>query len=936
MSRVPCCSPAFSTAVAARRLCQLTALVWLWAGCATTIPIEGLSDDVATDADAATDADTGIAPLPDADSDTGIGPLLTITSPDDGANVNADEVLVEGVASDDSGMASVLVQVGPNVPVRATSDDGFRTWSVLTPLQPGPNTIRVWGLDREGNRGAEDASVLVFGPSLAGGSQPPTLTILRPEDGSTSSRTRLLVAGTASDDAQVSSVQWTIDPPLSAEPQSVLTDDFFASWEAPVTLTPGVTNTLTFTARDNNGQTTSATLTLVAPQSDDRTPPLLEVTSPDAAATWGAPTLSVRGTARDDQGVREVQVLLQAPDGELERATATTSDAWQTWSLDADVYAGTWQMTVIAIDTAGLSATERLEVEVEFDAEWSRERVYTLRARPQPPETPVEVVLDREGIQEVINETIQRQIMLLELDPEGLLTATMDAIKTACGTRWREDSSDPRHDCSLTELGRSFVGPDGTWRTSPEYALVRILNMTPANVKVAGTSIAGLQGLADGAIFGIRIGGGFSQILAETLGIPRTTEIVGTAAVVSALRSNVLATHPNIGEGVTLPITLYDALRDLATMAETLGPVGEHPGIIDPSVPPSGRLFEDAVSMRLRATSNLRWFDGIDLDTGKDYAALVEDVTGPTFTDVVEFDFTRPENFEVTGLVDRPLASLRFRILEDDLFVDSCNGSDTCQENRPGNPVGARSLWSLDPWLLETILAESARVQYSSRRFQKCYIDFLGCQADIRVGQGGEPAGWASFDIIFNLGNPPRDQYAWELITEIAQVAQHNVPSGSIPEGQADVGFNLRDVDVGITAEEIQQAVRPYLQEQRATITDLLLGDWALNNGAVDLFLRHDDSGEPILYFVSEQTPRPSGTYGYGNPGFFSDESFSAESRVSTSSLPGVDDTSHQKWRVSDEPTTLFVQDEDGNTWRLGVQRGAGSDVLISAARRLR
>jgi hypothetical protein len=100
--------------------------------------------------------------------------------------------------------------------------------------------------------------------------------------------------------------------------------------------------------------------------------------------------------------------------------------------------------------------------------------------------------------------------------------------------------------------------------------------------------------------------------------------------------------------------------------------------------------------------------------------------------------------------------------------------------------------------------------------------------------------------------------------------------------------------------------------------------------------LRHDDSGEPILYFVSEQTPRPSGTYGYGNPGFFSDESFSAESRVSTSSLPGVDDTSHQKWRVSDEPTTLFVQDEDGNTWRLGVQRGAGSDVLISAARRLR
>ena len=46
-----------------------------------------------------------------------------------------------------------------------------------------------------------------------------------------------------------------------------------------------------------------------------------------------------------------------------------------------------------------------------------------------------------------------------------------------------------------------------------------------------GTSINGLQDIADGAILGITIGGGFNQILAETLGIARTTEIAPTATL---------------------------------------------------------------------------------------------------------------------------------------------------------------------------------------------------------------------------------------------------------------------------------------------------------------------------------------------------------------------------------------------------------------------
>ncbi len=61
-------------------------------------------------------------------------------------------------------------------------------------------------------------------------------------------------------------------------------------------------------------------------------------------------------------------------------------------------------------------------------------------------------------------------------------------------TRWdrREGttSADPRHNCSLTASSARASG----WRGHPpEFALVRLLSMTPANANVTGTSPEGLQ-----------------------------------------------------------------------------------------------------------------------------------------------------------------------------------------------------------------------------------------------------------------------------------------------------------------------------------------------------------------------------------------------------------------------------------------------------------
>ena len=150
-----------------------------------------------------------------------------------------------------------------------------------------------------------------------------------------------------------------------------------------------------------------------------------------------------------------------------------------------------------------------------------------------------------------------------------------------------------------------------------------------------------------------------------------------------------------------LPVTLFDAMNDLEPLGDLLGPSGGHPGILDPSTPPRSVVFGPDFQMNIVAQSNLRWLDGVVLGGGKDYIALVVDVTGPGFEDVVEFDFTDPARFEVLGLVDSPTVDLRFAIAENDAFIDSCNGSDACQANLPGSPVGSSYVWSLDPWEIE-------------------------------------------------------------------------------------------------------------------------------------------------------------------------------------------------------------------------------------------
>jgi hypothetical protein len=572
---------------------------------------------------------------------------------------------------------------------------------------------------------------------------------------------------------------------------------------------------------------------------------------------------------------------------------------------------------------------------------WGPEQEFTLRLNDAPV-PPLVLEMNKQEAAELFGPAAS-DIQLIAVDSEALLLNTLEEIKAACGTDWQLDNKDPGHDCSLTPLGQSFVGWDGTWQTSAEYALLRILTMTPANCDVAGTSVEGMSDMA-GFIAEDQCQGedggpcDFGGLLAEVLGIARTEEFITTPELVLALQQRLLASHPAIGgDGSKLPINLADALQDLKTLNTKLGPAGGHPGVLDPSFPSESEVLTAEFRMKVVAGSNLRLLDGIDLDKGKDYMSTVVDITGPTYDDILEFDFLDPEKFSISGVVANPTVDMRFAVHEHPAFINSCAGDDACKQNVPENQaeidaMWPGSAWAIDPWLLESIVVAGGRGKYNDRVFQKCYEDefFHSCTTGAEVFVGPDPPGWARFDVIFDLGNPPKDQYVWELINEVAQVALHAPPAGEIPEGEANVAFTLYDVPIGLDGPQIAESVRPYLQEQSGKISQKLLGDYKKNNGALDLYYRRGADGLPYLFFstpsdLQDGTPADH----YKNPGFFACPEVTADCRVSSLALGGAGDDIHEKVQLAAGETTLYAEDDTGAVYRLVFDVPAGDAAEI-------
>lgn len=917
------------------RLLAWVPIALAWSACGP-LPLELVSD--AGSRAEAVDADVLLGEFDGADASrpTTRTPRVRIDAPRMGAVLDGDSVRIEGTADDDRGIASVAVRVGPNQPLFAQSADGFRSWSVSAPLFGGALTIEAVARDLDGVESAPER-VSVVRARVPPDDAPPVLAIVEPAPGSAPLSPLALVRGTASDDRAVVAIEVRRNGELLRE-RPVETSDFFAHWSRLVPLTPGVRNELVVTARDESGQEARATLVLEGRPSSDRLPPSLTLAAPSDGARFSAASLTVTGSARDDLGVREVKVRLARTPGGASAPVfgayvpAETRDGFASFRAQLEAPPGALQIEVRAIDLNGLATTQQLRVVNERVEEFGDEVALPLRLHDDVTAPTLQLALTQKGIDEVFSEPIQREVRLLELDTTALITDAVTQIKTSCGTRWRENSEDPRHDCSATSYGKDRTPPI-PWQQTPEYSMVRLLTMTPANVVVRGTSLGNLQSLADA----LDIGGGFHDILADTLGIPPTQEIVSTAAVVRALQEFWLATHPEVLPGARLPITLYDSMHQLAPLSERFGPRGDHPGLLDSAFPPRAQLFTDAFQMKLSATSNLRWMDGVRLSGAgmgalKDYIALVVDTTGPSYDDVLEFDFNDPARFDVLGLVPAPRADLRMLLRENTSFIRTCTGdSPTCRNNLPSSPARGY-VWSNPRWQIESVVAGSAYYQYAERRgYTRTYNLLVVPAAIVTMGANGNPPGWSTFQTLLRLGDPPPAQYIWETISEVAQVALHNYARTVLPEGGVNVAFTLHNVNVGLSADAIRSAMRPRLQAQRAELSRKLLGDYRKNNGAVDFYYRRGADGAPYVYFVAASDPLPGGSYPYERPGFYADPALTTKRSQSAPDSSG--DGAHEKLALQKGETVAYAEDEGGAVYRLRFIVGADPreiDVFVS------
>lgn len=181
--------------------------------------------------------------------------------------------------------------------------------------------------------------------------QAPTVGITSPSTSSTlTNASSIDLQGTAADDVDVTAVVWSSDRGGSG------TCSGTATWRADdVPLASGA-NVITVTASDAAGNTSAETVTIVL----DMTAPSLAITSPmESPITTTTGTLSIQGTALDDEGITEVQWTNDRGGSGL----CTGTNAWSASGIT--LQEGANVITVTARDGADNTATATTTVNYE-------------------------------------------------------------------------------------------------------------------------------------------------------------------------------------------------------------------------------------------------------------------------------------------------------------------------------------------------------------------------------------------------------------------------------------------------------------------------------------------------------------------------------------------------------------------------------------------
>lgn len=582
-----------------------------------------------------------------------------------------------GVSADDRAVVALEVSAGLSGPYPiAPPAEGFAAWTAIVPVPPaGPVTFDAMVFDEGGRTGT--ASITLDRPRPQDMTAP-TLTITAPADGLETNAGRLFVEGTAEDASGVRSVEVVMVVGDGDEMSLGMarTADHFAHWSIEAPVSPGAETTYIARARDSAERLAEARVTVISRAAPPHAAPILVESTPADGATVAARAQTLEMVF--ESGAPIDAVLVRVGDGPGQDAMG----AGPRWTVPIRLRPDDNPINIIARDSDGL--VSRTVMMIRMDDGFGDGPVIALGA-PTPPGGDVHLDLDKDGAAAMFPVDVQRDTILMYLDPREMVTNALGQIRALCGPGW--DSPDFEPECPA-EWG------------APERNLWGLLTMTPRRTNVDGTGFEELAALAIELI-----GVSFGEVLGDALGLELDQVVLPDEPLVDAIIELLIGSHANAGPGGTLPVSLEAGLQDMKPLGCTFGADDAgHPGFIasgedcgDTESGVQAAVLTDEFRMQLTLTSNLRLYEGADLARArKEYFA-----DRPPGVGVVALDFLDPDRFDMSGIAPVPLVTMDFQMLESD---------DAATPGTAVSPIGLgdSDVWGFPSWSLERIVARSS------------------------------------------------------------------------------------------------------------------------------------------------------------------------------------------------------------------------------------
>lgn len=186
-------------------------------------------------------------------------PTVSITSPANNANLNTSNVGITGTASDANGITSVVVSIDSAPANVASFDATTGKWTLQITLANGTHIIKATATDMAGNKATASISVKVLSGTVIDTVIPSieitSLGVTAIVNGSNANRFEVTIAGTASDNSGLASVQVKIDNGAFATATGT------TAWSFKTILSSG-SHTITAKATDNAGNVNSKMISL--------------------------------------------------------------------------------------------------------------------------------------------------------------------------------------------------------------------------------------------------------------------------------------------------------------------------------------------------------------------------------------------------------------------------------------------------------------------------------------------------------------------------------------------------------------------------------------------------------------------------------------------------------------------------------------------------